>query len=555
MNFQFSSHGLSKQDRRLQRFLEIAPGLTTWTILVGIVTLAFWQPIWAALVIIAFDLYWLLRIFYGIIFLLLAYLRLSIEQRTNWLDRARALDHPEEYLDELEKADPKDRREKISLWIHKREVRTLMRSRLFPLAFDDVHHLVLIPVVKEERNVFEPGVQMLARGPYPAKRMVVVLAVEERAGTAIKDSALAVQDKFKDAFLDFLVVFHPEGLPDEAQVKGANVTCAAKMARRRFEELRIPFEHVIVSCFDADTVVSEQYFACLSYYFRVNPHRNRASFQPIPVYHNNIWDAHGFAQVMEMGASFFLLTETTNPEKLVTFSSHSMSFKALVDIGYWPVDMISDDSSIYWKAFNHFDGDYRTIPMYVTVSMDVVDAGSWWATVVSVYKQKRRWAWGVQEFPIIIRAFLKNKSIPAWTRVRLAFRFFERHIAWATWSFLLTIMSWLPALLAEREFSSSFVYYSSSRITSVIFTLSYVILFILCVLSLCLLPKKKVRFGFLKQVGFVLQWVLLPVTYILFSALPALDAQTRLMFGNYLEFWVTGKHRGRRVPSNIARCV
>lgn len=543
MDFRFSRHGLSKQERRLQRFFEILPGLTSWSILIGMMFLAFRDPILAALIIIAFDMYWLLRIFYGIVFLLLAYLRLWIEQPTDWLSRARALDRAEKYYGGLKNLPSRDGREKASLWVHKREVSRLVKSGNFSPAFEDIYHLVLIPVVKEERNVFEPGIAGLANGPYPAKNILVVLAVEDRASEEIIRGAKEVQEKYKECFLDFLLVYHPDGIPGEARVKGANVTFAAKQAAKHLKQLNISYENVIVSCLDADTVVSEQYFSCLSYHFMVNPNRYRASFQPIPVYHNNIWEARGFAKIMEMGASFFLLTETTNPEKLVTFSSHSMSFKALVDIDYWPVDMISDDSSIYWKAYNYFDGDYRTVPMYVTVSMDVVDAGSWWATAVSVYKQKRRWAWGVQEFPIIMRAFLKNHNIPVLRRIRLSFRFFERHIAWATWSFLLTIVSWLPAFLAQREFSNSFVYYSSSRITSIIFTLSYATLIILFFLSLCLLPKTKVKFSFLRHVGFALQWFLLPFTYILFSALPSLDAQTRLMFGRYLEFQVTGKRR------------
>ncbi len=543
MDFRFSSHGLNKQDQKLQRFFEILPGLTSWSILIGMTFLAFWNPIMAALIIIAFDMYWLLRIFYGIVFLLLAYMRLWIEQKTDWISRARSLNSAEKYYGGLKNLSVKDWREKASRWVHKREVSRLVRSGNFPPVFEDIYHLVLIPVVKEERSVFEPGIERLANGPYPAKNILAVLAVEDRASEEIIRGAQEVQKKYKDNFLDFLLLYHPDGISGEARVKGANVTYAAKQAVKRLKQLNVSYENVIVSCLDADTVVSEQYFSCLSYHFMVSPTRERASFQPIPVYHNNIWEARGFAKIMEMGASFFLLTETTNPEKLVTFSSHSMSFKALVDIDYWPVDMISDDSSIYWKAYNYFDGDYRTIPMYVTVSMDVVDAGSWWATAVSVYKQKRRWAWGVQEFPIIMRAFLKNHNIPGWQRVLLVFRFFERHIAWATWSFLLTIVSWLPAFLAQRQFSSTFVYYSSSRITSIIFTLSYATLITLFFLSLCLLPKKKVKFGFLKQIGFAFQWFLLPFTYILFSALPALDAQTRLMFGRYLEFHVTGKQR------------
>ena len=155
---------------------------------------------------------------------------------------------------------------------------------------------------------------------------------------------------------------HPAVVPGEARVKGANATCAAKQAAAFFQRHQIPFENVIISCFDADTVVSPNYFACLTYHFMVCPDRLRASFQPIPVYHNNIWHVPGFARVVETGSSFYQLIEATNPEKLVTFSSHSMSFKALVDVDYWPVDMISDDSAIFWKAYIHYDGQYQGDP-------------------------------------------------------------------------------------------------------------------------------------------------------------------------------------------------
>ena len=41
----------------------------------------------------------------------------------------------------------------------------------------------------------------------------------------------------------------------------------------------------------------------------------------------------------------------------------------------------------------------------------------------------------------------------------------------------------------------------------------------------------------------MVEWCFVPVVAIVLSAIPALDAQTRLMTGNYLEFWVTEKKR------------
>lgn len=550
MEFAFTRHNLPGGERKLQRFLEILPGLTSWSILLGMVALSITNPLVAAIVIIAFDLYWFLRLLYMTLFLGLSYFRLLSEKDTDWMKRIRD-------IDDIRQSSKKVRYEAkkrtigtwVSFFVYKQELKKLSKRGNPPPPSKDIHHLVIFPIIKESRDVVEPGIKSLSEQRFPNERILVVFALEERADPAIKDSVFALREKYKNHFLDTLVVVHPSDLPGEARVKGANVTFAAKHAAEYFQKKEIPFANVVVSCFDADTVVGPEYFSCLTYHFMVTPSRIQCSFQPVPVYHNNIWQVPGFARVIETGSSFFQLIEATNPKKLVTFSSHSMSFQALVDVGYWPVDMISDDSAIYWKALIHYDGRYNVIPMYVTLSMDVVGANTFWQTARGVYKQKRRWAWGVENFPIVMRAFLKSgksgesAKIPFYDKFRYIFKLFEGHISWATWGFLLAFIGWFPIIFARGEFTSSVMYYNAPRITQTIFNLALLSLLISIILSISLLPKTDIRHPLRKKIGHALEWLLIPVILLIFSALPSLDAQTRLMFGRYMEFWVADKTR------------
>jgi hypothetical protein len=547
MKFNYSKENLSKKQARLQRFLEIVPGACSWGMLLGLVFLSIFFPFVACIFIVAFYLSWIMRVFYSTLFLLFSYLHLDVEKNTNWMRRIQGLDDLQNYLKENKnKKFGRHWRQWASHKVHITELETLAASKNMPPPSESIYHLVIFPVVKEGRDILEPAIEAINRQHFPLKQIVVVFALEERALPEIQKAVYDLEKKYKHRFFDCSIVVHPAVVPGEARVKGANVTCAAKQAAVFFEERKIPYENVIVSCFDADTVVSLNYFACLTYHFMVYPHRLRASFQPIPVYHNNIWNVPGFARVVETGSSFYQLIEATNPQKLVTFSSHSMSFKALVDVDYWPVDMISDDSAIFWKAYIHYDGKYQAVPMYVTLSMDVVSAQNWWQTCKSVYKQKQRWAWGVENFPIVMRAFLKAKKIPLYDRLRHGFKLFEGHLSWATSGFILSFIGWLPLAFAKREFSASVAYYNVPYIANTVFSLGFFAICIVIMLSLSLLPKTKIRYRWLLKLGHTFEWLATPLILLFFSAMPALHAQTRLMTGQYLEFWVTDKHRKQK---------
>jgi hypothetical protein len=544
MEVAFSPRPTEGKVRKLERFFELVPALLSAIVIVGMLALLLIQPVIAALITIAFVLSWLFRMVYSNMLLTWSFLRLRAERGTDWMERLRALEELSGGAAALgaEPAAPL-KGHWLSRWIYLRDLRRLHAAKTLLPSAQDVYHVVIIPIAGESRSVFEPGVASIAASRYPASRILLILAVEQRASERVKSDAEEVGERYCGSFMGLIVAIHPDGISGEARVKGANATYGARAAAEFMRARAIPLENVLVSCFDADTVSTPQYFACLTYHFLICLDRNRASYQPVPVYLNNLWEAPAFARVLDMGSSFFQLMEAANPEKMVTFSSHSMSFAALVEVGYWPVDMVSDDSAIYWKAFLHFKGDYRVFPLPVTLSMDITQGETWWKTVTSVYKQKRRWAWGVESFPIVMAAFILTKGIPLSTRVKQGYRLLQTHLSWATWPFLLGVMSWLPAIFISLGNTHSVVRYSEPRILSTLYDLALFGFLLYALLSQLFVPREMGKGHLGKRIAHSLQWLLVPVVSLLFGAIPALDAQARLLLGKRLEFWVTGKQR------------
>jgi len=491
-----------KNSRKVKRLFEIIPGGISWGIIIFFILLAFLKPVACAILIIIFDFYWIIRTLYLTTLLLMAYRKLSKEKDKDWIDECQALSRDRDWR--------------------------------------DIYHLIIFPVYKEGPEILRPSLEALKLSHYPKDKMIVVVAFEER-NPKVRENAKVLEAEFKTAFFDYFSTFHPEGLSGEKRTKGANATWAAKRAKEYFDAKYISYKDVIISCFDADTCVDKEYFGCLTYHFLTQPKPHQASYQPMPVYNNNIWQAPSFARLVEISSSFSQMIESMRLEKFVTFSSHSMSFKTLVDIDYWPVDMVSDDSVIYWKAFLFYNGDYRVIPLYVTVSMDVAYSKNLFKTIEIQYKQKRRWAWGIENFPFVLDGFLNKKDIPLLTKVRRSFHLLESHISWAVWAIILVLIGPLPVFLGGAFFRQMTISYNLPKITGVLlnFTLGTSLAWIL--LSRTILPPRPKGVSWMKNIVMIVEWVIVPFIILILGSTPALDAQTRMMLAKYMEFNPTEK--------------
>ncbi|MDP2735551.1 MAG: glycosyltransferase family 2 protein [bacterium] len=508
----------SPKDRRLYRFLEMLPGMLLWGTFALAILLSWLQPLWVAFFMMAFVIYWLLRTLYLSFHLWTGYRQMRENEKKDWIK-------------ELEKLSLKEYQIPVGSW-------------------KELLHLVVVPTYKEPLEFLRSTFRSLKESSYPKDRMVVVLGIEQREGREAQKKADAIRREFGQDFLKFLVAEHPDGIEGEIAGKGANESFAARAAKEAIiDPMGIPLRNVIISSLDADTVVFPQYFSCLSWYYVTTSDPTRTSFQPIPLYLNNIFSSPPISRVFAFSSTFWHTMNQQRPEKLVTFSSHAMSFEALVSVDFRSANVVNDDSHIFWQCFFKYEGNYKVQSLYYPVSMDANAAQSLRMTLGNIYRQHRRWAYGAGEVAYVLFGFLKTKAIPFSRKASLALELVESHWSWATAPLLIFALGWLPLVLGGEVFSQTLLSYNLPRFVSNILAVSMLGLVGTGVLSMYLLPERKPSFGRMKAFWFVAQWVLLPLSMIFLMALPAIEAQTRWMLGRYLGFWVTPKERKEPIPS------
>jgi hypothetical protein len=500
-------HIENKKNRRLFRLLEIFPGVFSWGTLILVVVFSYFKPALAAYFIIAFDLYWLLKTIY-----------LSLHHMHNW------------------------RRMKYNIEVDWGEM-------LKDLKYEHIYHMIMLPFSTEGEEILESTLRRLSETKYDKDKLLIVLASEKGVEGGYQ-VGLNVKEKYKNIFKYILVTSHPANLPGEIRGKGSNASWGAEKARVEIlDKNNIPYDDVIVSNFDSDTLVWPQYFSCLTWNFLTTKDRYNASFQPVPLYNNNLWDAPPFSRVAAMSSTFWQMIQQERPESLETFSSHAVSFTALYRIGYWQKNMVSEDSRIFWNMFLAHNGNYRVVPIAYPVSMDANLDKSFWKTAKNVYKQHRRWMWGVENIPYVLFNFIKHKQIPLKKKIKRSLVLIEGFWSLATNPILILLLGWLPLVLGGSEFKDTILSYNLPIFTRNLMTIAMSGLILSAIISASLAPPLPSQMKQVKRRWMVMifQWILIPITIVVFGAIPGLDAQTRLMFGKYMGFWVTPKHRKNKI--------
>jgi len=527
-----------KNRTRLYRFFEMVPAILSYGLILVLFVLAVISPLAASIYLLLLIITVLVKSV-GIAFhTIRGRDRLDRAMRIDWRHRLQQLEDPVASYAKERDANS----EGFGFATHKENLRLIAADPpTFPKP-SSLYNAVIIAAYNEGYDVLEPTIQAVVDTTYDNDHLILVLAYEERGGKEIEDVAKKLHKKFAGKFKAFHLVKHPPDLTDEVVGKGANITYAGQFLAGWLNEHKISFHDVIVTTLDSDNRPHVGYFDYVTYEYIAHENRLHLSYQPISLFLNNIWDAPAPMRVVATGNSFWNIISSMRPHTLRNFASHSQPMAALAAMDFWSKRTIVEDGHQYWRSYFFFKGNYAVTPLYLPIYQDAVLSETYRKTLKAQFVQLQRWAYGASDIPYVAtRIFTRNRQVPLGAGLARLFRLIDGHVTLAATSIMVAVGGWIP-LLVNNDAARDIAAHQLPVIISRIQTVALIGLLITIFFAFKMLPPRPERYKRRRTVWMLLQWFLMPVTAIAYSALSAFNAQTHLFLGKYLDkFNVTEK--------------
>ena len=491
---------LIKHDSKVQRILEILPGFMSW----NFILLPYWGifvfPEFIAYMILFFNVYWLLQSMQIAISSIISHTKIQAAKIYDWMGDVKGFpDHQK------------------------------------------VRHVVIIPTYKEPLYILERTLDSLSIQTFPTKQIIPVLAMEKNEPEADRLAKVKVlKEKYEGKFCKLFVTVH-ELAPGEAVGKSSNEKYAALWVKKNYiDAYKQNIDYFTVTSCDADHKFHPQHYACLTYKFLDDPNRYKKFWQAAVMFYNNIWEIPAITRVLNTLMSIYNLSLLPRRDRLINAQNYSLSFKLLDSVGYWDADKIPEDWGIFFKSFYKAGGGVEVEPIFLPLWADAAQSTSFWKTLINQYQQIKRWAWGVSDDPWIIKSYFLTKGIPFWDKTMRLIQAVWSHFLWPVNWFTITIGLSIPSLL-NPAFARTALGYTVPKLSSFILTISLTFLLVTLVIDNIQKPKRPPHFSFFRFLLTPFEFILMPVVGFFLSAIPGLDAHTRLMLGKYMEYKVTEK--------------
>lgn len=488
---------VQRHDKVINRLLEILPGAFSWTLILFPLWGSFWVPHYVAYFIIIFDIYWFYKSAILAATAVLSHLKIRAAEKYDWLTDAKKLD-----------------------------------------SFDKIHHLVIIPTYLEPESTIAKGLHSLVNQDFPHNKISIILAIEKRESGGVA-KAKKLQNEFGSVFAHFWITVHPD-LPGEVKGKSSNQAWAGKFAKTELiDKMGLDIDFVTVTSKDADAVLHPKYFSYLTYKFLTNGNRYHYFWQAAIMFYSNIWRVPAPIRVVNTFNTIWQTAQASRQDRIINYSTYSLSLKMLDRVGYWDVDVIPEDYRLFFKSFFALEGKVEVEPIFLWVHADAAESSTYWATLVNQYEQMKRWAWGASDDAYIIKNWLTHPHIPLAKRTLRVAKVLEDHFLWPVNWFIITLGANIPILLNPR-FKETVLGVMLPKISFTILSATLIFLLIILIVDFRQRPARP-NASPLSRLIAPFEFILMPVVGLFFSALPGLDAHTRLMLGKYLEYRVTEK--------------
>lgn len=513
------------------RFFEILPGLLSYGAIILLIVLSFLNTVLASAYLLLIVLTALVRAVGIAYHTIKGNKELKRACAVNWHARLMELGDAEASYKKLKNKNYKE----YEFSNHKENLLAIASNpKKYPKP-DEIINAVIITAYTEPFDVIEPTIKALTKVTYDKKNLLIFFAYEERGGEAIEATVKKLKSLYGDQFMDFVLSKHPKDLPNEVVGKGGNITYAGHRLKEYCDRNKIAYDRVIVTTLDCDNRPHPKYFDAVAYEYIVNENRNNMSYQPVALFINNIWDVPAPMRILATGNSFWNIISSVRPHTLRNFASHSQPLKALVGMNFWSVRTIVEDGHQYWRSYFYFKGNYTVQPILVPIYQDAVLSGTLKKTLKDQFKQLRRWSYGASDIAYVaMNIFTKDRDVPLMPALGRFIRLLDGHVTLACISFLVAFGGWVPLIVNPRA-SMLIAAQQLPDAISKIQQVAMLGIIITIVISFQIIPKRPARYKWTKSIFMFTQWILMPVTAILYSALAAYVAQTRLMFGRYLD--------------------
>ncbi len=524
---------------RLYRFLEILPGVISYGAIILLFVLSLIDPVLGAIylfILIAATLVKAIGVAYRTV---QGYEVIKRAERVDWRKRVVDLEDPHSAYERLHGEDGKS----YHFEEHIENLKMIASMQKEYPKPSKIYHVVIMTAYNEGMEVLDPSIAAVRDTTFPNDHIIFALAYEERGGEAMAQTVEALKKKYRGVFKDFMLVKHPANLPGEVVGKGPNLAYAGHAVAKYVEEKHLPLENIIVTSLDSDNRMAPKYLDSVAYEFITHPNRQRLSYQPVSLFMNNIWDAPAPTRVIAVSNSFFNVITTMRPHALRNFASHSQPLQALKAMDFWSKRTIVEDGHQYWRSLFFFSGDYSVLPIRIPIYQDAVIDETLWKTIKAQFVQVRRWYYGASDIAYVgSKLFVKKdkRYAPLWQTLPKFWRLLDGHITLAIMAPIITFGGWVPMIMNMS--SHDMVAYNLPNVVSIVETVASIGILVTVLISFRMLPPRPAKYKKGRSILMIIQWILMPVTSILYQSLAAYYAQTRLMLGKYMEkFDVTRK--------------